>query len=372
MNYSTVKNTTSIEPDTYSQDNCFKYLRLPENAKRQLEGGMRLNGVYKKPLDNLPLITVVTAVLNREKCIEKSIKSVLNQSYDNVEYIIIDGGSTDGTLDIINKYKNYIDYFISEPDTGIYDALNKGMSVARGDYIVILGSDDWYEPYAFKLMMHHSLKSNALLLSAKIAIRNDKNQVLGFWGSDTYDESMAFTMTFPHITSFIHKSIYNKLGLYRTDYKIISDWVFFNKIKDNNYSLHFINEPIANFSGTGSSIKNKFLEENEKIRFIKEKLPSLSEEEIALLSEIFSTKVIKITLDEDLEKIYKILEKTQFDKITLKALLKMIYSYNDVSLTSILKYIILNTFKRQTIDFIKLRFNWFKKLKLYYLRKKYI
>lgn len=89
-----------------------------------------------------PLISVVTVVYNASKTFEKTIKSVINQTYNNVEYIVIDGGSTDGTLDIIEKYEDKIDYWISEEDKGIYDAMNKGIKIANGDWIYFLGADD--------------------------------------------------------------------------------------------------------------------------------------------------------------------------------------------------------------------------------------
>lgn len=115
---------------------------LEENRSRQGEGGLRVEGYYKQSGLRSPLITVLTPIYNAAACIERSIKSVLEQPYDNVEYILIDGGSTDGTLDIIRKYEDYIDYWVSEDDKGIYDAMNKGTSVSAGDWIYFLGSDD--------------------------------------------------------------------------------------------------------------------------------------------------------------------------------------------------------------------------------------
>ena len=90
-------------------------------------------------------VSIITVVFNGIRTIEQTIKSVLNQSYKNIEYIIIDGGSTDGTLDIIRKYENYLSYIISEPDHGIYDAMNKGIQKSTGDIVGIINSDDWYE-----------------------------------------------------------------------------------------------------------------------------------------------------------------------------------------------------------------------------------
>jgi hypothetical protein len=100
------------------------------------------------PTTFLPLITVITVVYNGAKYLEDTIKSVINQTYPNVEYIIIDGGSTDGTIDIIKKYDDYIDYWVSEPDKGIYDAMNKGWSLANDDSIILfLGAGDMVKSF---------------------------------------------------------------------------------------------------------------------------------------------------------------------------------------------------------------------------------
>ena len=93
---------------------------------------------------NKPLVSIITVVLNNKKFLEKSILSVLNQNYKNIELIIIDGGSTDGTLDIIKKYKSKINFLISEKDNGLYDAMNKGIKNSKGSIIGILNSDDIY------------------------------------------------------------------------------------------------------------------------------------------------------------------------------------------------------------------------------------
>ncbi|MEM2146212.1 MAG: glycosyltransferase family 2 protein [Candidatus Jordarchaeaceae archaeon] len=108
----------------------------------RIEGGIRLRGIFKKSNPKKPLITIVTVTYNAKEFLERSIRSVLEQSYDNVEYIVVDGGSTDGTLDIIKRYDDYIDYWVSEKDRGIYDAMNKGTRVASGDWIYFLGADD--------------------------------------------------------------------------------------------------------------------------------------------------------------------------------------------------------------------------------------
>ena len=131
-----------------------QYFRIPKDRLPILEGGLRLKNInYKKPI-----FTIITVVLNNEKFLEETIKSVLNQSYTDYEYIIIDGGSTDNTLNIIKKYERKIDYWISQKDKGIYDAFNKGMSLSYGKYIGIINSDDVYTKDALKIISEYIYK----------------------------------------------------------------------------------------------------------------------------------------------------------------------------------------------------------------------
>lgn len=125
-------------------------------------GGLRKKGINRKKNDK-PLVTVVTPVYNGERYLEDTIKSILSQTYDNIEYILIDGGSTDGTLDIIRKYEDNVDYWVSERDKGQTDAINKGFSLAKGEILIWLNYDDifytdtvqdcvnvlWNKPYSF-------------------------------------------------------------------------------------------------------------------------------------------------------------------------------------------------------------------------------
>lgn len=111
--------------------------------QNRVEGGLRVRAkLQKKSQPGRPLVSVITVVRNGEEHLEHTIQSVINQSYDNIEYIIIDGASSDGTVDIIRKYEDYIDYWMSEKDSGIYDAMNKGITFARGDWIYFLGCRD--------------------------------------------------------------------------------------------------------------------------------------------------------------------------------------------------------------------------------------
>jgi len=111
-------------------------------SDKKTEGGLRTKGFSKQDVLDKPLVSVITVVFNGAQHLENTIRSVVNQTYDNVEYIVIDGGSTDGTLEIIRKFGEAIDYWISEPDKGIYDAMNKGLNAASGEWINFMNAGD--------------------------------------------------------------------------------------------------------------------------------------------------------------------------------------------------------------------------------------
>ena len=119
-----------------------------------MKGGLKTKGLFtKKSEEGRPLVTIVTPVYNGETYLEETIQSITNQTYDNIEYIIIDGGSTDGTLDIIKKYEDKIAYWVSEPDKGMYDGINKGFKMATGEIFAWLNSDDKYYHSAVEMVV---------------------------------------------------------------------------------------------------------------------------------------------------------------------------------------------------------------------------
>ena len=131
------------------------YFRFPKSSKKRFgEGGK----IIKKRKTKTPIFSIITVVLNNQELLEATIKSVLNQSFKNYEYIIIDGGSNDRTIDIIKKYENKIDYWVSERDKGLYDAFNKGMMLASGKFIGIINSDDVYTKNSLKIISNYISK----------------------------------------------------------------------------------------------------------------------------------------------------------------------------------------------------------------------
>lgn len=201
-------------------------------------GGLRKKGYFKAEIDvkntfendinASPLITVITAVFNNVSTLEQTILSVIEQSYDNIEYIIIDGGSKDGSLDIIQKYEHVIDYWVSEPDSGIYDAWNKGVKVSSGTWIAFLGSDDRYLDGAIRAYVDFIREGQGLemeYISSRIHLRND-SKVLRTVGLPWSWGEFRKYMKIAHVGSFHNKKLFEKHGLFDDSYKITGDYEF--------------------------------------------------------------------------------------------------------------------------------------------------
>ena len=172
-------------------------------------------------------VSIITAVFNNVSTIKNAIDSVLGQTYQNIEYIVIDGASTDGTVDVVTRYQDKISVFISESDKGIYDALNKGIELATGDVIAILHSDDIYcNEFVVSDMVGKMTSSNAeFCFSDMVVINCQLDKVLRYYRANYFSRWM-FRIGWmpPHPTCFIKKSLFDEFGMYSTDYKIAGDF----------------------------------------------------------------------------------------------------------------------------------------------------
>ena len=173
-----------------------------------------------------PLISIITVVYNGAKTLEQTIQSVLNQSYTNIEYIIIDGGSTDGTLDIIKKHEKDISFWVSEPDKGLYDAMNKGISYAKGELIGMINSDDWYELNAVELIVECYIKNpgKSIFHGDRYDVLEDGSRKVKKFNSSRF-KFIYYGMTYNHPSMFVHKKIY-KNELYNINLQALSDYEF--------------------------------------------------------------------------------------------------------------------------------------------------
>jgi glycosyltransferase involved in cell wall biosynthesis len=174
-------------------------------------------------------VSIITVCFNSEKTLEKTILSVLNQSYVNIEYIIIDGGSTDGTIDIIksnvNKFSNNL-IWISESDNGIYDAINKGISLASGDLIGILNSDDiFFNQLVIEEIVNFHLSHKIDASIGNVVQIDSRNKIIRGYNSKSWVPSkLKIGFMPPHPSIFIRRDIFSKLGMYKIDYKIAADY----------------------------------------------------------------------------------------------------------------------------------------------------
>ncbi len=200
-------------------------------------------------------VSIITVSLNSEKTIEQTILSVLHQTYRDVEYIIIDGNSSDGTTEIIKRYENRIAYWVSEPDKGLYDAMNKGVKIAKGKIIGIINSDDWYESDAVEKIVEIFSKNKDLdIIHGGIRIY-DNEQYSSTYCPPTRELNLCMI---PHPACFITKSTYDKFGLYDLSYKIAADYDFVAKVFSNKGKFIFSKEIFANLRLGGiSDLNNK-------------------------------------------------------------------------------------------------------------------
>lgn len=175
-----------------------------------------------------PKVSIITSVLNGADTIADTIESVIQQQYNNIEYIIIDGNSSDNTVPIIRRYGDKVDILVSEPDQGVYDAMNKGIKLARGDIIAILNSDDVYADSTVVGQMVNFMETtlvDAAYSNLVYVDRDDTGRIKRFWNPGEYKKG-AFLRgwTIPHPTFFCRREIFDKFGLYNTKFQIAADF----------------------------------------------------------------------------------------------------------------------------------------------------
>ncbi len=206
---------------------------------------------------NSPLISIITVLFNGEEYLEHATQNIANQIYTNIEYIIIDGGSTDKTIDIIKKYEENIDFFISELDKGIYDAMNKGIKKAKGKYIGLLNSDDYYEPDAIEIITNKiNTQPDFDFFFGNANIINEYIQKKKLQKSVNH-KNIKKDFSIIHPTVFVKKETYTKYGLFDISYKIAADYELLLRFYKKNCKFLYINKTITNFRDGGMSYYNK-------------------------------------------------------------------------------------------------------------------
>ena len=198
---------------------------MPAENVRQC-GGKRLKGAFAEGSEDQPLVTVITAVYNGRPYVAGCLESVLLQDYPNIEHIVMDGGSSDGTVDVLRQYDDQIALWRSEPDRGIYDAWNKALVGARGEWICFLGADDEFLPGAISSYMAFAAENpQAEYISsrARLVFASGKERIIGRpW---TWSEFLK-QMCICHVGSMHKKSLFMRLGYFDTSYRITGDYEF--------------------------------------------------------------------------------------------------------------------------------------------------
>lgn len=199
-------------------------------------------------------VSIITVCFNARETIEQTIRSVITQTYgiENMQYIIIDGSSTDGTQDIIHKYMQHISYYVSEPDNGIYDAMNKGILKAEGDIIGILNADDWYEEDAVKNIVQCFQINSADIVHGEVNHVDNLGNI--YFSCQKMDVCELWQwMAIWHPATFVKRNVYERYGLFSSEYKIAADYEFILRCYANKCRFYHTHKVLTNFRETGIS-----------------------------------------------------------------------------------------------------------------------
>lgn len=267
----------------YSKDEtCGCYTFYPKE-KTDIEGGLRTKGIYKNDTEECPLVTYITVVYNRADTIKRCMKSVLNQTYSNVEYIIIDGSSTDGTLQLIQEEAENIDYYISQPDSGIYNAMNKGISLARGRFLCFMNSDDECVLDAAEKVIAEYKRTGADIICGVRNLYQDGLQLKEY----TYPRYCIKHSTFRYIqmyhqATYASSEVFNRIGGFNENYDLLSDWIWESAAIDSGATVDFCDIVLTNFNYDGASFKGIVKRDNEWIDWTMKTFPLLTQEDAEL------------------------------------------------------------------------------------------
>lgn len=250
------------------------------------DGGLRKQRKFKCSKGDQPLISYVTVVKNNEKDIKRVIESVQNQTYPNVEHVILDGVSTDKTFDIIQEYSEVLDYYASEPDKGLYDALNKAIPLCRGDLICVLNSDDWLPENAAEIVAKNYTYANKELILGAAKVKVDKKNHITWNPSKVSLNSYFSIANACHNAMYATRGSYESSGPYDATMRIASDFKWIMKCFEKNVKFIYLDDILVNYSLGGISSDRK-MHIIEAQTIIQEKFPFLTENEIKTLNYIF-------------------------------------------------------------------------------------
>lgn len=204
-------------------------------------------------MENDVRVTIITVCKNSASTIEQTIQSVMEQTHKNIEYIVIDGKSTDGTLEIIEKYRFFISKFVSEEDSGIYAAMNKGIAMASGELIAFLNADDWYPKNTIDEVLNVLKNDNIDIVFGDIMVVSEQNIMVHRKCKWEELEVMNYKMAVFHPATFVKRELFEKYGLFNTQYKIASDYDWMLRVYKKGATFGYCNKILCYFRRGGIS-----------------------------------------------------------------------------------------------------------------------
>jgi len=240
-------------------------------------------------------VSIITSVYNNKETIEDSIKSVLSQTHEDIEYILVDGASNDGTVDIIKKYKDKISFFVSERDSGIYDGLNKGIELATGDIVAFLHSDDIYNDENVIKEIVELFKSedvDSVYGDLVYVDKVDTSKIFRYWKSGEFTvERLKKGWMPPHPTFFVKRELYEKYGKFDLSFKIAADYDFMLRML-GKYQISTAYLPKVLYKMRVGGASNRSIKNI--IQKSKEDIKALRNNKIGGYSTLFMKNVVKI------------------------------------------------------------------------------
>jgi glycosyltransferase involved in cell wall biosynthesis len=206
-------------------------------------------------------LSLITVCYNAADLIQATLQSALNQSFKDFELVIIDGGSTDNTLSLLEPFKPYIGALVSEKDKGIYDAMNKGVKLAKGEWVYFLNAgDSFYHPEVLKDVFNHSASFTSDFIYAKVQTLNEPTGVDYVAGEPVSFQDFYFKYPICHQASFAKRKLFTQIGYFETNYKLISDTEWFIRLFRNaEIKTNFIDEVVAFYDITGATYQKRML-----------------------------------------------------------------------------------------------------------------
>lgn len=229
------------------------------------KGGLRLGGLIKHSRPRVPLVTIITATFNDCEHLARTIDSIRGLTYKNVEWIIVDGASSDRTVEVIKQSEDIVDYWVSEPDNGIYDAWNKGLSLANGDWIAFLGAGDTYQANALDIYVQgiSGAPSELEFVSSRMLLVNENGLHLRIWGAPFNWKKFKKYMGIAHVGALHHRRLFEKNGTFSTSYSSSSDYEFFMRYGSKLSTLYLdaitANQLIGGISNSTKSLYETYL-----------------------------------------------------------------------------------------------------------------